>query len=56
MGKQFKWSKCRILTADDFLFIYEKFGADVAKSTLRRVQEGKMTVGALECFMRGEEA
>lgn len=54
MGKLFKWNKCRILTADDFLFIYDKFGAEAAKSTLRRVQEGKMTVRALENYMRGE--
>lgn len=51
MGELFKWNKCRILTADDFLYIYEKFGADAAKSTLKRVQEGKMTVSALEKYM-----
>ena len=54
MGKLFKWSKCRILTADDFLYIYEKFGAEAAKNTLRRVQDGKMTVKALENYMYRE--
>ncbi len=54
MGTFFKWNKCRILTADDFLYIYDKFGADAAKNILRRVQEGRMTVGALEKYIHGE--
>ena len=44
MGKLFKWNKCRILTADDFLYIHEKFGAEVAKNVLRRVQEGRLSL------------
>lgn len=55
MGKLFKWNKCRILTADDFLYIHEKFGAEVAKNVLRRVQEGKMTVKALESIKVGNK-
>ena len=55
MGKLFKWNKCRILTADDFLYIHEKFGADVAKKVLIKVQEGKMTVKALESIKLGNK-
>ena len=55
MGKIFKWNKCRILTADDFLYIHEKFGAEVAKNVLRKVQEGKMTVKALESIKVGNK-
>lgn len=51
----FRWNKCRILTADDFLYIHEKFGAEVAKNVLRKVQEGKMTVKALESIKVGNE-
>lgn len=51
MGIFSKRNKCMILSADDFLYLYDTFGAEVAKNILRSVQEGKMSSKVLNQYL-----
>jgi len=44
-----------ILPAEDYSYIYDKFGADAADETLDDVQEGKISVKTLEKYLYNDD-